>query len=414
MRFLGLEIKRVLTTRWTVILLSMAILCSVFMAYIPVTFETVVYTGDKGLEIRLKGVKAVEYLQKIRTHIEGEVTPEKVETALRAFQECLARYGASDIYELPDEANTEGLLPYWDYLHGIREIFADEKTGVSPALAEVNLQETEQYYKKAAKRTEAVLKMEQADFVSAQKAGTAMYKKVEKPFKYYSGISSNSMEYQVLLIYIITILCVMIAAPVFASDYQSGADDILRCTKHGHRKMAVCKILSALLICGGAFLFCSVVWIIVTNALFGWESTKSSIQFIFSVSSLPDLTVGETQWVNLAASFLMFLAILSFSLYISTKIQSTVFSLAIALLFCILPMLTTSIFSGELGLWIQSMLPGGGIGMGNSFLYALIDFNFLNIGNYTVWMPYALVFFSVIQIPLFLGMAVHSHCKMRQ
>ena len=72
MRFLGLEIKRVLTTRLTWILLSVAILCSIFMAYIPVTFESVTYTGERGQEVRLKGVDAVKYLQEIRADLEGE------------------------------------------------------------------------------------------------------------------------------------------------------------------------------------------------------------------------------------------------------------------------------------------------------------------------------------------------------
>ena len=199
MRFLGLEIKRVLTTRLTGILLSVAILCSIFMAYIPVTSEAVTYTGDNGQEVQLKGIEAVKYLQETRTHMEGEVTPEKAKAAL---------------------------------------------------------------------------------------------------------------------------LCVVIAAPVFTSDYQTGADDILRCTKHGHGKMAVCKILSALLICGGAFLLCSIVWIVITNALFGWESTKTSIQFIFSISSLPDLTVGETQWVNLASSFFMFFAVIQIPLFLGMAVYS--------------------------------------------------------------------------------------------
>ena len=66
MRFLGLEIKRVLTTRLTWILLCVAILCSIFMAYIPVTFEAVTYTGDNGQEVQLKGVEAVKYLQETR------------------------------------------------------------------------------------------------------------------------------------------------------------------------------------------------------------------------------------------------------------------------------------------------------------------------------------------------------------
>ena len=68
---------------------------------------------------------------------------------------------------------------------------------------------------------------------------------MEKPFQYYSGIGSNAMDYQVLLIYLITILCVVIASPIFSSDYQTGADDILRCTKHGRGKMAGRKIGSA-------------------------------------------------------------------------------------------------------------------------------------------------------------------------
>ena len=204
MRFLGLEIKRVLTTRLTWILLSVAILCSIFMAYIPVTFESVTYTGERGQEVRLKGVDAVKYLQEIRADLEGDVTPEKVKTALAAFQECLNKYGVTDTYELPEEADTKGLLPYWDYVHGIREAFADEETGIAPALTEINPKDTEQYYEKASRRTEALLKMEQPDSVSAQKKATAMYDEVEKPFQYYSGISSNSMDYQILLIYIIT------------------------------------------------------------------------------------------------------------------------------------------------------------------------------------------------------------------
>lgn len=44
----------------------------------------------------------------------------------------------------------------------------------------------------------------------------------------------------------------------------------------------------------------------------------------------------------------------------------------------------------------------------------LIEFKFLNIGKLSVWTPYVLVFFAVIQIPLFLEMTVYSHCKMRQ
>ena len=52
--------------------------------------------------------------------------------------------------------------------------------------------------------------------------------------------------------------------------------------------------------------------------------------------------------------------------------------------------------------------------MGNSFLYMLIDFKFLHLGSQSVWIPYVLVAVTLVQIPVFLGAAVHSHCKMRK
>ena len=110
----------------------------------------------------------------------------------------------------------------------------------------------------------------------------------------------------------------------------------------------------------------------------------------------------------------MFLAMISFALYLSTKMKSMVSSLAAALVFCFLPVFATSVFPGQLGLWLQCLLPGGGIGMGNSFLYMLIDFKFLHLGSQSVWIPYVLVAVTLVQIPVFLGAAVHSHCKMRK
>lgn len=63
-----------------------------------------------------------------------------------------------------------------------------------------------------------------------------------------------------------------------------------------------------------------------------------------------------------------------FTLFVSAKAKSTVSSLATALVFCVLPVLMTSIFPEKVGLWMQCLLPAGGISMGNSFLYALVFF----------------------------------------
>ena len=64
MRFLRLEMKRVLTTKMTWILLAAALLFSVLMAYIPVTFEAVSYTDEQGKKLSWKEEMLVPILRK--------------------------------------------------------------------------------------------------------------------------------------------------------------------------------------------------------------------------------------------------------------------------------------------------------------------------------------------------------------
>ena len=126
--------------------------------------------------------------------------------------------------------------------------------------------------------------------------------------------SSDSMDYQTIYIFLLAILCAVIVAPIFSTEYQTGADDIIRCTKNGRKKLAVVKIVSACLITGILYLVCGVVWIVVTNSLFGWEGTKTSMQVIFSATSLLPYNIGQLQWANMLGGCLLFLSTICFIL----------------------------------------------------------------------------------------------------
>ena len=414
MRLLRLEIRRLITTKMTWILLLAGFILTALMAYLPLTFGSVTVTGEEGQKTVLNGREAVAYVRDVRSGIEGEVTPEKVRKALEVYQECMEEYQAEHEFKLPEDVYNEKLLPYSPYFKGIREAFSDPDTGMAADLRYVSPEEVENYYEKADERLASLMKMEQGDYPSAQEQAAEMYSEVTTPFYYVSGVGSDSMDYQVLTIYMITIFCVVIVSSVFSSDYQTGADDILRCTKHGRVRLAVTKIISALLILGAAFLLYMSVWIVLTNSLFGWESTKTSLQMMFSISSLPDVNIGELELLNAGVSFLLFLAIVSFALFVSTKMGKNVSALAVSLIFCFLPVICYMAVPGMTGTWLQCLLPAGGIGLGNSFLYAFIDLEFLHAGELSLWTPYAMAVAAVVQIPVFLGLAVYSHCKMRK
>lgn len=410
MRIFTLEIKKILKTRVTWILLLTALVLSVLMAYLPVTFEGVSYQAENGERVQLNGLAAIHYAKDAGASLSGDVTTEKIQTAVGEYQEALLEYGVEDSFELPEDVYYDRLMIYQPLVHGVKEVFSDEKTGMAPGFLDITPEEVSTFYEKAPVRLKNLMRMEgsrQSDIDKAEE----MYRKVETPFQYYEGVSGNSMDYQVLSIFLLTIFCAVIVSPVFSVEYQTGADDILRCTKHGRFRLAVVKIFAALVITGVTFLLCGILWILTTNTLFGWESTKTSMQMIFSVSSLPALTVGELEWTNLLGNFLLFLSLMSLILFLSARIKNAAVALATAMFFCILPILTYIGAPAVLGNWLQCLLPGGALGLNNSLLYAMTELDFLHPGGLSVWNVHLMFLIAALWIPVLLIGTVWSYCR---
>lgn len=410
MRLMKLELKRVLKTRLTLILLTFSLVLSLVMAYIPTTFSYVSYLDDNGNTIKLLGLDAVQYLKTLQSDTAGEVTPQKVRKAVEAYQTCLTKYGVENTYDLPDGVYETEILPYAPLLHGVREAFADPDSGIAASLMDISPEKIENFYDACEARLVSLMKLEQKDHPAAQEAAKRLYNRVEMPYQLYPGYNTDAMDYQLLLSFLIVLFCTVIAAPIFTSDYQTGADDIYRCTKYGRVKFAITKLLSALLICGTAFSLCAVVFLLVSNSLYGWECTKTSMQMLYSIVNLPNLNLGQLQWVCAGAYCLCLLATVSFTLFLSSRLRNVVASLAVALVCCILPVILYVALPSEIGQWIYTILPAGGVALQTSFLYTLVDFAFWNIGNIAIWTPYVMLGAYCVEIPLFLCLAVYSYC----
>ena len=410
MRLMKLELKRVLKTRLTLILLTFSLVLSLVMAYIPTTFSYVSYLDDNGNTIKLLGLDAVQYLKTLQSDTAGEVTPQKVRQAVEDYQTCLTKYGVENTYDLPEGVYEAEILPYAPLLHGVREAFADPDSGIAPSLMDIDPEKIENFYSACEARLDSLMKLEQRDHPRAQEAAKRLYSRVETPYQLYPGYNTDAMDYQLLLSFLIVLFCTVIAAPIFTSDYQTGADDIYRCTKYGRVKFAVTKLLSALLICGTAFSLCAVVFLLVSNSLYGWECTKTSMQMLYSIVNLPNLNLGQLQWVCAGGYLLCLLATVSFTLFLSSRLRNVVASLAVALVCCILPVILYVALPSEIGQWIYTILPAGGVALQTSFLYTLVDFAFWNMGNLAIWTPYVMLGAYCVEIPLFLCLAVYSYC----
>ena len=410
MRIFPLELKRVLKSRLTWILLALALVLSVLLAWLPTTYCYSAYTDEAGNEINLTGLQSIAYEKERQADAAGIVTPERVREAVEIYQACLTSYGVAESYDLPEGVYEREILPIAPLLHGVKEAFADPDTGMAPTIMEIDPAQIDGYYSVCEARIASLMAMEQPDSPAAQRKAVEMYQRVEKPFEVYPGMSSTILDYQNIMGFLVLLFCVVIAAPVFSADYQSGADDILRCTRYGRAKLGAAKLLAALLISAAAFVLCAAVHILAVNSLFGWECTKTSVQMLYSIVTLTGMNIGELQRLFAAAGLLSVLATVSFTLFLSSRCKTTVASLASGLVFCIAPVVLSMAAPGELSAWLCSILPASGTSIQASILYAITDFRFLSLGGLAVWTPYAMIGACIIEIPLFGFLAVRSYC----
>ena len=246
MRLLALEIKRVLKTKRTWILIVASVLLAVFMAYIPITFVTVQKTDESGNYVEITGKDAINYYKS--NMVQGVVKPEILRDAVRRYQEVYKTYDSVYGDNIPSEVYYEKLSAYQPYIRGIKEALADRNNGMSPVIADISIDKVGEYYDLLESRLASVIDMEQTGHPAAKEVALSKFAKVQRPYEYYYGAPSDSMEYETFFIFLITILCAVIVAPIFSTEYQTGADDIIRCTKNGKRKLAIIKVASACLI----------------------------------------------------------------------------------------------------------------------------------------------------------------------
>lgn len=409
MRIFGLELRRILKTKITIILLAAAMGLTFVMAYLPVTYVYTSYVDAEGNVIDVNGKDAIAYEKQMQKDIAGEIDSKEVEKAIQQCQECLASYGVTDTYELPKGVYGTEILSYAPLLHGVREAFADSNTGIAPSIMNIPVGEVADFYDVCGERLVSLMKVEQEDYPEAQQNAIERYEQVEKPYVFYPGYSKDAMDYEVLLSFVIMVICVVIAAPIFSSDYQTEADTILRCTKCGRGKLATAKIVSTLLISGLVYTICIGVYIMVSNSLFGWECTETSVQMLYSIISLVNMNLGELQICVAVAGLISVLATVVLTLFLSSRFKNVVISLGMSLMICILPIVFYIALPAEIETWINAVIPSSGVGLMTSILYFLIDFVYLNVGNVSVWLPYVMIGACIVEMPIFILWTVRNY-----
>ena len=411
MRILKVELLRILRTRSTLLFLAAAVGLSVFMAYVPVTFVSYTYE-ENGQEITIKGRKALEIRKSLRNSLAGEVTPEEIAEGLAVYQKNLALYGSLYSDDFPINVENTEMYPYHTFVTRLREVSADSESGLAPDYMEITTEDALNFYKRCRIHLTGLMNLEQKDNPEARRIAGEMYDKVQMPFYYYPGYNTNMAEYEGIYLFLLMFLCAMITAPLFCCEYQTGADDILRSTKHGRARLATVKILAALCISLMTFAICMTIFMIISNTIFGWESRKTSLQILFSAVCLLGIDLGQMQNLVMFAGLVALLSSVSFVLFLSSACKNTTIATGLTIAFCLAPSVFYMMVGGDFASYLRVFIPSGGLGLSNAFLYALTSyFEFLRIGPLTVWTPWLLLIVPAVEIPIFLWLTVRTYCR---
>lgn len=406
-----MELLRILRTRSTLLFFAAAVALSVFMAYVPVTYVQFSYE-ENGQEITLKGREALAMRKSLRSVTDGEITPAKMADGLAAYQRNAARYGSLRNGDIPVNVYNAELFPYAALTARLREVMADADTGAAPEYAQITEKDACSFYERCRTHLTDLMNMEQKDNPAAGQIARNMYAKVQPPFYYYEGYDSNMAEYLGMYLFLLMFLCALVTAPLFCAEYQTGADDILRSTKHGRHTLAVVKILSALCISAALFAVCMTIFTLVSNSVFGWESCKTSLQMLFSAACLLDINVGQMQGLVALAGLTALLSCVSLTLFLSSACKNTTAATGLTIAVCLFPSVLYTMTGSDFSAYLRVLIPSGALGGTNAFFYALtFYFEFLKIGPWTVWTPWLLLTVPVAEIPLFLRLTVRTYCR---
>ena len=309
MRVYQAELKRILKTRSVQILLAAAVLISAVLAYFPCTFAEYVYEDEAGQEVTLTGRKAIRMIQERQGQYEGEITEEKLADAVRQYGEFASRYEG----ELPNGIYDERVTAVDSYryvfainrlLTRMQEVNADPDTGIAPGMEALTEEDAQNFYEQCRQHVKELIYLENghgAKGDSAVAQAEMLYDKVQMPFSYYPYISTNAIEYTGLCVLFLVLIGMILMVPLFASDRQTQADQIIKCTKYGKRRLASVRILAGVTVATVMYAAGITLFLLVMNSLIGWESLKSSVQITVSAVVFLPVTVGGLEVIIAAA-----------------------------------------------------------------------------------------------------------------
>lgn len=252
----------------------------------------------------------------------------------------------------------------------------------------------------------------------AAAAALALDESAAEPFYYEYGFGDSGALIDLELVqFAVALVCAAAASMTFVRDYSTGAGDILRCARHGRGRLARAKTLGAFIFGSALYFICCGVFTAIVLAAFGTDASAAQLKGeSYSVLILGGMSMNAQLLLCLLAGWLSVLAVSAFALWLSACTESPVAVFALSVAMAVLPLVGTSLLSeGAHGLWLQNILPGGGVCLTTGMMQQLASAGFLAIGSLHIWTPIVMLAAPALETAAFALLArrayVRHECK---
>ena len=301
------------------------------MAYVPVTYIQAYKTDKSGNIEAVSGREAIKVKRADKKALQGEMTEAKLRETITDIKEVLKEYGSLSRQDIPLEVYVQKVYPHLDIIAVLEQtVVPDGKNLYTMKYSDISEEDAKNVYVAYRKN---VCNLNQNPGI--QKKIDQMTAQIRTPFSYYPEITTDQLDYYEIYLFLVMIFFMVIITPVFATEYQTGSDQILRCTKHGKFRLAVTKIAVVFTLIFAVFAAGTAVFSIIMRLLYGAEVFKNPLQMLGYLYYIPAFTVGKMYKVMVAGALLSLVAVGSSTLFFFGKMQDGTVGTDLCICVCI-------------------------------------------------------------------------------
>ena len=208
------------------------------------------------------------------------------------------------------------------------------------AMGSMDPADVQDFYEKRMEKVEQYLNMDYSygNYSEADKAYfIAQNEKLTTPFHYTYNTGWNKLlgiSYVSLMV-IGLVVCITLA-PIFSSEYQTGADAILLSTKYGRSRLITSKIAASFLLTSVIYISGMFILTFVTFLIYGSKGADCSLQ-VLSFLAPADVNLLQAYLYVVLAGYFMCLFMQGITLLLSAKMSSPFPVIICTMVFFIVP-----------------------------------------------------------------------------